>query len=86
MLSLYYVSAFTDSGRLICCFHEHQTVLSAAACVSSAGGFVLAVEDEQLRELGPAEEREFNQAMHGGHGSCWHRLSTLIVFIRFQFL
>ena len=47
------------------CFHDHQTIHSAAACIHSAGGYVVAVEYGVLRALSDAEEVEFQKAMRG---------------------
>jgi hypothetical protein len=55
-----------NSGFLLGCEHEHPTVISAAACMSSAGSYVVAVENGKLRERNDAEEREFQHAVHGG--------------------
>lgn len=65
MAALHYFAAWTDSGCLLGCDHEHATVISAVACISAAGGYVVAVEDGQLRELNRKEEREFQLAMYG---------------------
>jgi hypothetical protein len=65
MPSTHYFSAWTDSGCLLGCDHEHQTVTSAAACVSCAGGYVIAVEKGVLRALTDAEEAEFQHARYG---------------------
>lgn len=65
MASLYYFAAHTDSGCLVGCIHEHATVISAFVCISAAGGYVVAVENGQLRELSKKEEREFHLAMYG---------------------
>ncbi len=65
MAPLYYFAAYTDSGFLVSCTHEHATVISAVVCISAAGGYVVAVENEQLRELSKKEEREFQFAMYG---------------------
>jgi hypothetical protein len=65
MSSTFYFSAWTDSGCLLGCEHEHQTVTSAAACISCAGGYVVAVENGTLRALTDAEEAEFQHAMYG---------------------
>jgi hypothetical protein len=65
MGSTFYFSAWTDSGCLLGCSHEHQTVTSAAACISCAGGYVVAVEKGVLRALTDAEEVEFQNAMYG---------------------
>lgn len=66
MGSTFYFSAWTDSGCLLGCDHEHQTVTSATACISCAGGYVIAVEKGVLRALTDAEEVEFQRAMYGG--------------------
>jgi hypothetical protein len=65
MSSTFYFSAWTDSGCLLGCDHEHQTVTSATACISCAGGYVVAVENGVLRALTDAEEVEFQHAMYG---------------------
>jgi hypothetical protein len=65
MSSTFYFSAWTDSGCLLGCPHEHQTVTSAAACISCAGGYVIAVEKGVLRALTDVEEMEFQKAMYG---------------------
>jgi len=63
--TFYFFSAWTDSGFLLGCSHEHQTVTSAVACISCAGGFVMAVEKGAVRPLTDAEEAEFQNAMYG---------------------
>jgi hypothetical protein len=65
MNKVYYFAAWTDSHCLLGCFHEHSTVLSAAACISTAGGYVVAVENGVLRALTDKEEDEFQEAMYG---------------------
>jgi hypothetical protein len=65
MRSTFYFAAWTDSGCLLGCDHEHQTVTSAASCISYAGGYVIAVERGVLRALTHAEEAEFQHAMYG---------------------
>ena len=65
MSSTFYFSAWTDSGCLLGCPHEHQTVTSAVACISCAGGYVIAVEKGGLRALTDLEEVEFKKAMYG---------------------
>ncbi len=62
---MYYFAAWTDSGFLLGCDHQHQTVTSAVACISCAGGYVIAVEDGVLRELNDVEEAEFQLARYG---------------------
>ncbi len=64
MNKIYYFAAWTDSGCLLGCDHEHQTVLSATACINVAGGYVVAVET-RLRELNEMEEAEFQLAKYG---------------------
>jgi hypothetical protein len=63
---LYYFAAWTDSGRLLGCHHRHQTVISAANCISEAGGYVVAVERGKLRALSAIEEELFQLALYGG--------------------
>jgi len=65
MPSLHYFAARTDSGCLLGCDHQHPTVVSAVACIAQAGGYVVAVEASQRRELNPEEEMEFQLAMYG---------------------
>jgi len=66
MPSLYYFAANTDSGCLIGCDHKHSTVIAAVACITAAGGFVVAVQDGEFRELTRKEEAVFQFAMYGG--------------------
>ena len=65
MHSIFYFAAWTDGGCLLGCGHEHQTVTSAVACITCAGGYVIAVEKRGLRALTDAEEAEFQDAMYG---------------------
>lgn len=65
MNSIYYFAAWTDSGFLLGCDHEHQTVTEAVDCISSisnAGSYVAAVENNVLRALTDDEEAEFQRA------------------------
>jgi hypothetical protein len=64
MEKVHYLAAWTDSGLFFVCDHEHQTVASAVACISVAGGYVVAFETEQ-RELNDREMAEFQRAMFG---------------------
>ena len=70
MASLYYFAAWTDSGRLLGCEHQHHTVVSAVVCAQSdgSGAYVAAVEDGIVRQLDEAEDREFQVAMYGAGG------------------
>jgi hypothetical protein len=61
--SIYYFAAWTDSGCLLGCDHKHQTVSEAVACISCAGGYVIAVENRVLRALTDDEEAEFQRAL-----------------------
>ena len=63
---MHYFAAWTDSGFLLGCEHEHATVISAVACITNAGGYVIAVENGLMRELNEAEEKEFQNALYGG--------------------
>jgi hypothetical protein len=65
MSSTFYFSAWTDSGCLLGCPHEHPTVTSAVACIACAGGYVIAIEKGVLRALTDVEEVEFQKAMYG---------------------
>jgi hypothetical protein len=65
MRSTFYFAAWTDSGCLLGCDHQHQTVTSAVPCISCAGGYVIAVEKGVLRAMTDAEEAEFQHAMYG---------------------
>jgi hypothetical protein len=84
MPSTFYFAAWTDSGCLLGCPHEHQTITSAVACISYAGGYVLAVEKGVLRGLTGAEEVEFQSAMYGiqtearGHFAAGSALTSLL--------
>src|SRR5271155_1317989 len=62
MSSIHYFAAWTDSDCLCGCNHEHQTVTDAMGCISCAGGYVIAVENNIYRALNGAEEAEFEGA------------------------
>jgi hypothetical protein len=64
MRCIYYYAAYTDSHCIIGCQHQHATVISAVACVSAAGGYVIAVENNVNRQLNDAEELIFQKAMY----------------------
>jgi hypothetical protein len=61
---LYYFAACTDYGCVVGCDHEHSTVASAVACISNAGGYVIAVENGQLRKLNEEEEKQYQSTMY----------------------
>ena len=64
-MRLFYFAALTESGCLLGCDDQHETVISATACISQAGGYVVAVENGELRALTENEEAEFQYAMYG---------------------
>ena len=66
MISTWYHAAYADGGRYLrLCFHQHSTVISAAACISSAGEYVVAVENGFIRALTTVEEVEYEYALYG---------------------
>ena len=65
--STYFFAASTDSGCLVGCEHQHLTVISAANCISNAGGYVIAIEDGKMRALNDHEEKQFRLALYGGN-------------------
>ena len=62
MSSIYYFAAWTDSGCLLGCDHEHQTVTEAVSCISCAGSYVIAVANNVYRALNDVEDAEFQGA------------------------
>jgi hypothetical protein len=64
---LYYLAAYADSDShgVVGCEHRHQTTCSAAACISKAGGYVVAIDDGKLRALTESEEAQVQAAMCG---------------------
>ena len=56
MKSTYYSAAWTDSGFLLGCSHEHETILEADSCIACAGGYVVGVENGVMRSLTAEEE------------------------------
>ena len=58
-----YSAAWTDSGFLLDCSHEHETIAEADSCIPCAGGYVVAVENGVMRSLTAKEEAEF-QPVH----------------------
>jgi hypothetical protein len=62
MSSMYYSAAWTDSGFLLGCSHEHETIVEADSCIPCAGGYVVAVENGVMRSLTAEEESEFQGA------------------------
>ncbi|HEV2961925.1 MAG TPA: hypothetical protein VG649_08895 [Candidatus Angelobacter sp.] len=64
---LYYLATYADSDShgVMGCEHRHQTIYSATACISKAGGYVVAVENGEERSLTDLEEAQFQAAMSG---------------------
>jgi len=66
MISTWYHAAYADGGRYLrLCPHPHATVISAAACILSAGEYVVAVENGFTRALTSVEELEYEHALYG---------------------
>ena len=62
----YYAAVHTDSGTcLLGCDHKHQNVMTAAACISEAGGYVVAVRRGKYFPLTKDEDAEFQKLMYG---------------------
>ena len=61
----YYLAAYTDGGCVVRCLHRHSAVHAAAACISTAGGYVVAVQNGRMRELNRREEEQYQKAMYG---------------------
>ena len=61
MRSTYYSAAWTDSGFLLGCSHEHETIVEAEFCIPCAGGYVVGVENSVMRSLTAEEEAEFQR-------------------------
>ncbi len=83
MLSLYYFAAWTDSHCLVGCEHQHETIVSAVACCKSAGAYVVAVENGELRELRENEEPQFQYAMYGHDTRSGRLLATVLGMLAF---
>jgi hypothetical protein len=61
MKSIYYSAAWTDSGFLLGCSHEHETIVETNSCIPCAGGYVVGVENGVMRSLTAEEEAEFQR-------------------------
>ncbi len=61
----YYVAVHWDSDCMCGCPHKHKNITTATACISEAGGYVVAVRRGKTRQLTDAEEAEFQKAMYG---------------------
>jgi hypothetical protein len=85
-MALSYFAAWTDSGCLLGCSHQHQTIASAVPCIASAGGYVIAVEDGEWRELTSKEEAEFRYAIYGVQTQEQRRRATVIPMLPAKWL
>lgn len=65
MTQIYYSAAWTDSGFLFGCSHEHGSIVEAASCIPCAGGYVVGIENGAIRALTAQEEVEFQYAVSG---------------------
>jgi hypothetical protein len=61
MRHIYYFAAWTDNE--FGCAHYHKTIISAVHCIGAAGGYIIASENGELRQLNEIEESEFQSAM-----------------------
>jgi len=53
------------SDYLVLCPHAHATVISAAACISAAGEYIIAQEKGAFRALDRMETLEYEYAIYG---------------------
>ena len=58
---MFYSAAWTDSGFLLGCSQEHETIVDADCCIPCAGGYVVGVENGVMRSLTAEEEAEFQR-------------------------
>jgi hypothetical protein len=66
MIVTWYHAAYADGGKYLrLCLHLHATIISAAACVSTAGEYVVASENGLIRALTTVEEAEYEYAQYG---------------------
>lgn len=81
-MSTHYCAAYAEGKCFTTCFHQHQTVHSAAACIEQAGSYVVAVENGSIRSLTKAEEKEFRTAIYGDSSKPEETLSDKILMFR----
>lgn len=71
MATTYHCAECTDGvNSLRLCSHAHGTLVSAVACISSAGEYIVAQEDGVFRALTDAEQVEYKYAIYGGAIDC----------------
>jgi hypothetical protein len=63
MRSIYYSAAWTNSGCLLGCSHEHETIVEAASCIPCAEGYVVGIENGVMRSLSTEEESDFQSVI-----------------------
>lgn len=67
MAITYHRAECTDGvNSLRLCSHAHATLVSAVACISSAGEYIVAGEDGVFRALTDAEQVEYEYAIDRG--------------------
>ena len=65
MATTYHRAECTDGGLRLCS-HAHATLISAVACISSAGEYIVARQDSVFRALTDVEQVEYEYAIYGG--------------------
>jgi hypothetical protein len=65
MATTYHRAECTDGGLRLCS-HTHATLVSAVACISSAGEYIVARENGVFRALTNVELVEYEYAIYGG--------------------
>jgi len=65
MATTYHRAECTDGGLRLCS-HAHATLISAVACISSAGEYIVARQDGVFRALTDVEQVEYEYAIYGG--------------------
>ena len=65
MATTYHRAECTDGGLRLCS-HAHATLISAVACISSAGEYIVARQDGVFRALIDVEQVEYEYAIYGG--------------------
>jgi hypothetical protein len=65
MATTYHRAECTDGGLRLCS-HAHATLISAVACISSAGEYIVARENGVFRALTDLEQMEYKYAIYGG--------------------
>jgi hypothetical protein len=64
MPTTYHRAASIDGYGWLCP-HSHGTVISATACITSAGDYIVAQEDGVFRALTKVEQAEYEYAIYG---------------------